>query len=170
MDGETAAHEDVARRVGAVAVTAGVALVCSGAAAYVLFALGLIVHPLAVVPLAVAGTALVAALSAAWTSTLISRDETRADLGAVLRGMVPAALVLLVVVPLVAIVAPILFIAVALTFGGLSVVAARAAWARRTSVGTAGGDLRVTLIVLAVAAAVMAVTLWLASVAGLVGA
>lgn len=180
MDGNGTAPDDIvelrvegpqrARRVGAVAATAGVALVCSGAAAFVLFALGLSVHPVIVVPLAVAGTALAAGLAAAWTSTLMSRDETRADISAVLRSMVPAALVLLVVVPLVAMLAPILFIAVALAFGALSAVAARAAWARRTSIGTAAGDVRFTLIVLAVAAAVMAGALSLASVAGLTGA
>jgi hypothetical protein len=180
MDGEAAASEEIAagrgegqhraRRAGAVAVTVGVALVFSGAAAFVLFALGLILHPLLVVPLAVAGTAVAAALAAAWTSTLVSRDRTRADLVAVLRSVVPVALVLLVAVPLVAVLAPILFIAVALTFGTLSVVAARAAWARRTSVGTTWGDVRLTLVVLAVAAAVTAATLWVASVAGLTGA
>jgi hypothetical protein len=179
-DGDTAARGDMvdrrrdrphrARRVGAVVVTAGVALVCSAAAAFVLFALGLSVHPLIVLPLAVAGTALVAALSAAWTSTLIARDGTRADLGAVLRRVVPTAVVLLVVVPPLTVFAPILFIAVALTFGALSVVAAHAAWTRRTSVGTASGDVRFTLVVLAIAAAATAAALLLASMAGLTGA
>lgn len=184
MDGDTTARDDIGarrlaglhrpRRDGALAVTAGAALVCSAAAAWMLFTLVVIVHPLIAAPLAVAGTALVAALSAAWTSTLMARDGTRADLGAVLRRMVPVALVLLVVVPplftILLTFTSMALIAEALTFGALSAVAARAAWAQRSSGGTVWGDVRFTFVVLAVAVAVIKATLWLADIAGLAGA
>jgi hypothetical protein len=150
------------------------ALIGGAVGVFFLAPLGLVVHDVVIVPLALAGGGLLGGLSAAWTASALSADGSRAHLGQVLAASLTTAVVLTVLLlangasRVIRLDPPIVTwsLASVLLAGG----AASAALRLRTFHRSAAQDLRATALTLVVGAAGVLLALFGASAAGLTGA